>query len=322
MSHRDLEAHTTLRIGDVSDTLRHMCRLFGFRSSVLSGIHSSLVAAENALARQSVRHPDGWGVAYYNGGFPHIIRNDKQALDDGLFKEVSAVLSTRTLLAHIRQATVGKVGILNCHPFQHGPWTFAHNGQIANFGTDEDLRHRLHEAVDGRFHPQILGTTDSEVCFYLFLSRLARRVEDIYHEGIRAEVTMDALKETVEMILEMAPEPDPREPNRLTFLLTNGSVMAALRFRRELYLSTYKSRCPERETCHAFEASRCEREVQDGIVKHLIVTSERVSDNPNVWIELQDGDYASVDFGMNFHRGVLSSLSNRSVCQLPLAVTM
>src|SRR5688500_3952809 len=136
-----------------------MCRLFGFRSSVLSGVHQSLVAAENALAAQSAAHPDGWGVAYYNSRFPHIIRNDKQALADGLFKELTSVVATRTLVAHIRHATAGKVGILNCHPFQYGPWCFAHNGQIADFATNEDLRARLREAVDPRFRGHILGTT-------------------------------------------------------------------------------------------------------------------------------------------------------------------
>src|SRR3954462_8092975 len=100
-----------------------MCRLYGFRSSVLSGVHTSLVNAENALALQSLKHPDGWGIAYYHGRFPHLIKNDTQALEDGLFREVSSVVATRTLIAHIRQATVGQVNILNCHPFQHGPWT-------------------------------------------------------------------------------------------------------------------------------------------------------------------------------------------------------
>ena len=68
-----------------------MCRLYGFRSSVLSGVHASLVAAENALAQQSALHPDGWGLAYYNSRFPQLLRNDEKALDDRLFKEISAV---------------------------------------------------------------------------------------------------------------------------------------------------------------------------------------------------------------------------------------
>ena len=65
-----------------------MCRLFGFRSSIVSSVHHSLVAAENAMARQSQVHRDGWGIAYYVGRFPHLVRNDQQALHDSLFREL------------------------------------------------------------------------------------------------------------------------------------------------------------------------------------------------------------------------------------------
>jgi glutamine amidotransferase len=278
-----------------------MCRLYAFRSSLTSGVHASLVAAENALAIQSMEHPDGWGVAYYHGSFPHLIRSDKQALADGLFRDVSAVVTTRTLLAHIRQATVGSVGILNCHPFQHGPWTFGHNGQVAGFAASGA---RVRARVDPRFQSCILGSTDSEVCFFLFLSQLARRVEDIYHEGIAAAVVADALRETWEEILEHAPERE-EDPNRLTFVLTNGRTMLAACFRRPLHFSTYKTACPERGTCFAYESNRCEAPVRDGIVKHLIVSSEQIAQGPNVWQELQDGEYVAVDYGMNFCRGRL-----------------
>lgn len=285
-----------------------MCRLYGFRSSVLSSVHASLVAAENALARQSEQHRDGWGLAYYNDRFPHLVRNDKQAMDDGLYREVSAVVATRTLLAHIRNATAGKVGVLNCHPFQHGPWTFAHNGRVAGFTSDEAVRQRLRQQVDPRFHKQILGTTDSEVCFFLFLSRLARRVDDIYHEGVRVELVEDALREAIDTILDVAPDLDETESNSLNFVFTNGSIMLGTRFRRSLFFSTHKSRCPERDTCPAFEASRCEEMARDGIVKHMVLSSEQVADNPNVWIELADGEYVGVDHGMNLRRGTIPSL--------------
>ncbi len=279
-----------------------MCRIYGFRSSVLSGVHRSLVAAENALARQSERHPDGWGVAYYINSFPHVIRNDRKALEDGIFKEVSAVVATRTLLAHIRQGTVGGVSILNCHPFQHGPWTFAHNGEIIGF-KDDVVRATTLELVDPRFRPHILGRTDSEICFYIFLSRLARLVDDVFHEGVRLKLAQEALRATVDAIRAAVPERD--QAHRLTFVTTNGNILLGYRHQRELYFSTYKTQCPESDTCVAYDAGRCEKEVQDGMVRHLIVTSERIAAGPNVWRQIQDGDYVGVDHGMNFVRGVL-----------------
>ncbi len=283
-----------------------MCRLYGFRSSVLSRVHQSLVQADNALGRQSERHPDGWGVAYYVNRFPHLIRSHKKALADGLFSELSAVVATRTLLAHIRQATVGKVSILNCHPFQHGPWTFAHNGEVTGFGKREALRRQVSGLVDPRFRSHVFGTTDSEVCFALFLSNLARQRSDLFSEDVALDDVLGALKETVTSLTELA-DPEASEPCKLTFVVTNGSLLVGYRHRRELFYSTYKTRCPERESCSAFVAARCEAEVQGDVVNHLIVTSEHIARNPNVWLELQDGEYVAVDAQMCFHRGWLRS---------------
>ena len=66
-----------------------MCRLFGFKSIIKSKVHSSLVHAENALGIQSVDHPDGWGVCYFIGNSPHIIKADKPAIDCDIFQKVS-----------------------------------------------------------------------------------------------------------------------------------------------------------------------------------------------------------------------------------------
>src|SRR5690606_34565436 len=147
---------------------------------------------------------------------------------------------------------------------------------------DEDVRGRFLEAVDPRFRGHILGSTDSEVLFYLFMSRLARRVDDIYHEGIRQQVEGDVVREHIEVTLQLAPEPRAEEPNRLNLLVTNGSVMVGTCFKRTLYFSTYKTQCPESASCAAYEPYRCESEVRDGIVKHLIVSSEEVRGS-NVW---------------------------------------
>lgn len=279
-----------------------MCRLYGFRSAIDSSVHHSLVAAENALAAQSARHGDGWGLAYYVDHYPHLIRNDQRALSDSLFREVSAVVATRTFLAHIRQATIGEIGVLNCHPFQHGAWTFAHNGQIADYAQEGAVRGRVAALVDERYQRYLLGSTDSEVCFYVFLSRLARRVEDVQSRGVSAEHAICALRETVERLLEAAPAGADGEPSLLTFLLTNGNLMLGYRNGKELFFSTYKQRCPERETCYAFEEARCEREVTDGIVKHLIVTSERLELGYNVWQALDNDELVAVGHGMGFTR--------------------
>ena len=64
-----------------------MCRLFGFRSVIHSQVHQSLVRADNALMLQSSSHPDGWGVAWYLEGVPHVLRSLNRAIDCKLFKK-------------------------------------------------------------------------------------------------------------------------------------------------------------------------------------------------------------------------------------------
>ncbi len=146
-----------------------MCRLFGFRSVIPSQVHRSLLAAENALGVQSNQHPDGWGVAFYVDGSPHVTRSPTTALGDALFHRLSGVVSSETVLAHVRKATQGSSTIFNCHPFQYGRWVFAHNGDIPNF---EAKREALLSQVAPHFRRFILGETDSEVLFFVFLSAL------------------------------------------------------------------------------------------------------------------------------------------------------
>ena len=56
-----------------------MCRLFGFRSVIPSQVHRSLLSADNALGTQSSQHPDGWGVAFYVDGSPHLTKSPSTA---------------------------------------------------------------------------------------------------------------------------------------------------------------------------------------------------------------------------------------------------
>ncbi len=103
-----------------------------------SGVHRSLVSADNALVLQSERHPDGWGVAYYVAGAPHVVKSAAAAVSDHLFRHVSGVVTSETVLAHIRKATQGDLSTINTHPFQYGTWVFAHNGNIKGFAAVRD----------------------------------------------------------------------------------------------------------------------------------------------------------------------------------------
>jgi len=273
-----------------------MCRLFGFRSVIPSQVHRSLVLAENALGVQSHKHPDGWGVAYYVDGCPHLTRSAATALGDALFHRLSGVVASETVLAHVRQATQGKSSVLNSHPFQYGRWVGAHNGDIPNL---EEVRAELRAEISPRLLRFALGDTDSELLFFQFLSRLAE-YGPLGGSHALADV-VDALRRTVRRTREIC---DTAQHHALlTLLFTDGQSLVACQGGRQLYYSTYKRRCSDREVCASLSAE-CEAPTQTGRVNHLIVSSEPLQ-GENVWVELDEGDVVGVDHGMRVVRARL-----------------
>jgi glutamine amidotransferase len=270
-----------------------MCRLFGFRSVIPSQVHRSLMNADNALGTQSEAHPDGWGVAYYVDGSPHLTRSPATALDDALFHRLSGVLSSETVLAHVRKATQGPKTVLNCHPFQHGRWTFAHNGDIPKFPAH---RESLMEIIAPRLRSFVLGETDSEVIFYVFLTFLAGHGPLANRHG--ADDVMAAVRTTVEKVRSICDEPGAE--SLLTFIVTDGVTLAATQGGKELYASTFKTRCSDRDVC-AHLSPQCEAPTQTGFINHLIFSSE-VIDGENVWSEMNPGDIIAVDWRMRLAR--------------------
>ena len=267
-----------------------MCRLFGFRSVIPSQVHRSLVAADNALAVQSERHPDGWGVAFYVDGSPHVTKSASGAMDDALFRRVSGVVSSETVVAHIRKATQGNLTVLNSHPFQYGRWVMAHNGDIPSFVACRDA---LDQAIAPRLRRFILGETDSERVFFLFLTELTRFGELSGRFGL--EEVVPALAATVRMVRELADGEGHR--SLLTLLVTNGQTMAAHHGGKELYFSTWKRRCADRDTCPSLSKS-CESATSSGAsVNHLLIASEPLQ-GENVWEPLNEGDIVGVDWRM------------------------
>ncbi|HEY4105753.1 MAG TPA: class II glutamine amidotransferase [Polyangiaceae bacterium] len=277
-----------------------MCRLFGFRSVIPSQVHRSLLAAENALGVQSNEHPDGWGVAFYVDGAPHVTRSPTTALGDSLFHRLSGVVSSETVLAHVRKATQGQRNVFNCHPFQYGRWVFAHNGDIPNF---EQKREALVAQVSPRFRRFILGDTDSEVLFFLFLTAL--EPFGPLADSHDLDSISSALREAVNRTRALADTDGTRA--LLTAVVTNGESLAAVQGGKELYFSTYKTRCSDRGTCASLSAA-CEAPTVNGRVNHFIVSSEPLQ-GENVWEPLAAGDVIGVDARMHVRRSRLDHVA-------------
>lgn len=271
-----------------------MCRIFGFRSRISLAVHHSLVEAENALCVQSRAHPDGWGLGYFEGAEARIIKAVNPAFADEGFALISKLLSCQALVAHVRKATVGELSLANTHPFHHGRWLFAHNGDIEGFA---HLRPFFLEEMDPAYRDRLRGTTDSEHCFYLFLTELDRL--DAVNEADAGAVA-EALAETLRRISHWS-RILGTEPPILNFLATDGEILGATRLGRRLYFSTQKKRCSDYEVCPSAAKPCLGLRIIDGPVTHLSVASEPTS-SEDIWEEMADNSVLLVDRSMTMHQ--------------------
>src|SRR6059058_292594 len=212
-----------------------MCRLFGCRTVAPGAVAHELLHGANALRIQSREHPDGWGLGWYVGRVPQVVRSLSPAHGDEDFEQVGSFVTASTILAHLRKASVGAVSLPNTHPFEWGPWLFAHNGTISGWA-------RISSAVEARIESglraKIRGETDSERCFYLFLTCLADRCDPTTARFADAAA---ALRKAVGLIRTAAQDAGQPEPST-TFLATDGRLMIACRQGRTLHVSAPEPR--------------------------------------------------------------------------------
>ena len=101
------------------------------------------------------------------GRRPAVFHSIEPAWNDRNLRELAGHITSPLVFAHIRASTGSPVQQTNCHPFRHGRWLFMHNGFVDGF---HDIKRDLALAVDPSLYPEIEGTTDTELMFYLALT--------------------------------------------------------------------------------------------------------------------------------------------------------
>ncbi len=206
-----------------------MCRLYGFRATEPTKVECTLVYAQNALMVQSRRdregltHGHGWGIATYEDQVPRVERQAWAAYHGEHFRRAAARAHARTVLAHVRRATVGLPALENTHPFTDGPWAFAHNGTIPRFSA---LRGRMLDAITPERRVAIHGATDSEHFFQLLLTLRDREP---------SLPLVEAVRKGVQQMHAWCQETGTADRLGLNVLLTDGQQMAGSRWGRTLY---------------------------------------------------------------------------------------
>jgi glutamine amidotransferase len=271
-----------------------MCRLFGFRSAIPAAVHPALVTEKNSLVIQSREHKDGWGIAAYGvDPRPKAAHGVGPAHSDPDFHRVSSLVSSHTVVAHVRLASVGAVELRNSHPFLYGRWSFVHNGTLKNF---EQHRTAVESLIRPDLRTNIRGTTDSERCFHVFLTRLAARTP--IDGSVRAEDVASALAETMGLVSAITDPPGP-DRSAMNFLVTNGEVMVATRRNRTLFISDGRrvTSGPQEPLRHGAQLDQ------------LLIASEALCGNHTAWTEVSEEEIIGVNGDLVLQRWRISDLA-------------
>lgn len=130
--------------------------------------HSIIDQSLHSEMGATTTNGDGFGIGWYGQlEKPGLYKGTHPAWNDDNLKNLTEQIKSHLFMAHIRATTGTPVQRSNCHPFQHENWIFVHNGAIRGF---DKIRRELLLAVSPELFPEIEGSTDSELMFYLALT--------------------------------------------------------------------------------------------------------------------------------------------------------
>ena len=123
-----------------------MCQLLGMNCNTPTDIVFSF---EGFRLRGGLtdRHADGFGIGFFENKGVRMFHDDKPSADSPVADLVKTYqIKSTNVIAHIRKATQGSVGLANTHPFIREMWgeywLFAHNGHLGGFQPEEGQYYR------------------------------------------------------------------------------------------------------------------------------------------------------------------------------------
>lgn len=150
---------------------------------------------------------DGWGIAWWDGGRPHILKEPLPAHESDLAARLAEKPPlSEVFIVHVRASTVGDITVQNTHPFAATAlgreWAFAHNGTVQ----------QLDRLDTGNLEAE--GDTDSEQAFHHLLTAL----DTLDHDATDREIATTVLETGREL---------SQHDSRVNFLLSDGHTLFA-----------------------------------------------------------------------------------------------
>jgi glutamine amidotransferase len=208
-----------------------------------------------------------------------VFRSTEPAWNDDNLREIAGHIRSPLFFTHIRAAIGSAVQQTNCHPFRHDRWLFMHNGYINQFAT---IKRDLVLAVDPSLYPEIQGTADTEVLFFLALTL-----------GLEDDPPA-AVEQAVGLVEAVASRHGVPNPFQGTIATSDGVNIWAFRYSSERNSRSlfYTTRVPELR--ELYPRRQLFQEVSDDA---RLIVSEPLGDVAGVWNEVPESSYGIVGPG-------------------------
>ena len=210
-----------------------MCRFVFYRgrplklsSLITEPEHSIIHQSYHSKEREEPLNGDGFGVGWYSPDLvdrPVVFKDISPAWNNMNLASLAPAVVSDCIVGHIRAASPGlPVTQLNCHPFTWRRFMFAHNGVIGGF---REIKRRLTESLSETAYNSILGSTDSEALFALFIDEFAKD-----ERGSKLQRMASALRRSIDRLNDYARQSGVTEPALLNLILTDGTDTTITRY--------------------------------------------------------------------------------------------
>jgi glutamine amidotransferase len=266
-----------------------VCRWLAYSGSAVL-IKELLLDPQHSLIDQSLHarlgaettNGDGFGIGWYGvGDTPGVFHSVEPAWNDRNLRDLAGHIRSPLVLAHIRASSGSPVQQTNCHPFRHGRWLWMHNGVLRDFPR---VKRELMLAVDPSLYPQIEGSTDSEMFFFLALTL-----------GLEDDPPA-AVQRAVGLIEDVGRRHGVEQPIQMTVATTDGQRVWAFR---------YSSEGQSRSLFYSTDVSTLRHQYPDNPVLHglsdetRIIVSEPLGDLAGAWNEVPESSYGVIQQGQD-----------------------